>query len=297
MNLINYKFGIIFTLISAFAYAVQAFMVDHANKVVSTPVIVFLETFIALLFMIAYIFIRDGKAGTKHFVSKNYTIHIKRTLFRIGISYFLFLSLRYIPVVNAVLLSNLAPVLMPFIAFIFFKRNFNLSLIPGILICFLGVIFIVSPVGSFSLLGSILAFLSSVCIAISMIYVRDASKYDSSETITLYYLIFGTIITGLISIPFWSTISIFALLFLVAIGFLFFIVQLTLSLALKYSSAVVVSSLYYSNIIFSALISVFVFNKLLSVSVILGLFLVILGGVSLTFLEKRLIIKNKKIIQ
>ena len=37
-------------------------------------------------------------------------------------------------------------------------------------------------------------FLSQILLAISMIYVRSASKHDSSETITLYYLIFGTMI-------------------------------------------------------------------------------------------------------
>ena len=93
--ILNYRLGIFFALFSAFAYAVQTIVVNDANHVASTPVIVFLETIVALVSMLLYLTLFGKKKFNTYFVTHDYKIHLKRAIFRVGISYFLFLSFHY----------------------------------------------------------------------------------------------------------------------------------------------------------------------------------------------------------
>lgn len=270
--------GILFTLISTFTYAVVTVIVKANSDTVSTPVILFIQMAVSLLLLSTLIGAK-GKATVKKVIkSKALAIHLLRTLFSLGIGYCLFYAVRFIPLVDAVLLANMAPLLVPFLAFIFLRQSLNHRLWIPLLIGFGGVIVILRPDGQIFDVTSLIAFGSAICMAASMLLIRRAATKDTSMTTTFYYFLFGTVISGLISIPFWHALSMKVLLWLIASGVLFFVVQYTLAQALQRVDATVVSSLYYSNIIFAAILAVLIWHTSLPFLTLIGMALAIIGG-------------------
>ncbi len=275
----NLFLGIIFTLASSLSYAILTSIVKTLGAVVDTPVIVFIQSATCLVLMLIFVAIKKNVNSAPFWRTSVIHLHIFRTIFSLGISYFLFYAVKYIPLVDGVLLANTAPLMVPFIAFVFMSQKMNHQLWIPILIGFAGVILVLQPTSGVFHPASLLALCAGICMASSMLLVRRASSKDSSMTSAFYYFLISTVLSFLASLPFWSALSISECLILMGEGALFFIVQIALTYALSYSSAQVVSSLYYSNIIFASFITIFFFKTAMTWMVLLGIILAILGGI------------------
>ncbi len=275
----NLKLGVGMTLLSSLSYAVLTAIVKMQSGHVPTPVIVFIQSIVTLI-LIAPFMLKDGLQAARGCLnSRSIHLHFIRTLFSLGISYFLFLAVAHIPLVNGLLLANTAPLMVPFLAFFMMSQKMNHRLWLPILIGFVGIILVLHPEPSSFNPAALLALAAGFCMAMSMLLVRMASKEDSSATISFYYFLFSTLISGIIAIKYWIPISGPLLAILILEGSLFFIVQFSLATALKNSPAELVSSLYYSNIVFGAIITAFVWHVHLSWLTIVGIVLTCLGGI------------------
>lgn len=273
------KIGISMTLLSAFAYAVLTAIVKSQSAMVPLPIIVFVQSLVTLLLILPIIFKNGMRTAIQTLRSPHIFTHLIRTLFSLGISYFLFLAVAYIPLVNAVLLANTAPLLVPFIAYFFLRQKINHNLWIPILIGFAGITIVLHPnLHNFNF-ASLAALAAGFCMATSMLLVRKTASKDSSITISFYYFLFSTIVSGIIVIWFWIPLPLHTFLILIAEGVIFFIVQFSLAIALKNAPAELVSSLYYSNIIFAAIIEMIIWKSGLSFLTISGIILTAVGGI------------------
>lgn len=283
----NLWLGIIFTLMSSLSYAILTTIVKVLGTTVATPVIVFIQSATCLVLMLVFIAIKKNPRPTPFWRTSVTHLHIFRSFFSAGISYFLFYAVKYIPLVDGVLLANTAPLMVPFIAYLFMAQKINHLLWIPLFIGFTGVILVLQPTPAVFHPASLLALCAGICMASSMLLVRKASAKDSSVTSAFYYFLFSSIFTLLFSIPFWTPLSLSTCFILIGEGVLFFIVQVALTYALEFSTAQVVSSLYYSNIIFATFITLFFFKTSLNWLVTTGIFLAILGGILTIQAEKK----------
>ena len=271
--------GILFTLASAFFYAIQAAIIKAVGTGIPLPVLVFMQSFIALLILMPIIAIQQVKTSQNLFKTKVPILQFWRTLFSLGISYFLFAALHFTPLVDAVLLANTAPFFMPFILLIYAKQKIQHRLWLPLFIGFIGVIFILKPDTQVFNPHTFIALGAGLSMALSMMLVRKISAHDSSMTVVFYYFLFSSILAGIVSVPFWQPLSVTLILILLVIGVLFFLVQYLLALGLRYTHTQNVAVLYYANVIFAALISILIFGDKSSFISITGIVLTILSAI------------------
>lgn len=272
-------FGLLFMLASTLSYSLLAAIVKYLDNSINIPMIVFVQSWVCLGLVIPVMFKGSTEQIKQRFHSEKKTLHLLRTLCSLGISYFLFLAVSDMPLVNAMLLANTAPFMVPILGALFLGHALNHRIWPPLTLGFVGVFFVLHPDKGVFQPAAIYALAAALCMAMSTLLVRRASKTDRAMTITFYYFVFAALLSSAVVVFFWQAISVQQLLILSVVGILFFICQYSLSLALSYVSAQLVSSLYYTNILFATLLSWIIWQTPLTLPIGLGIVCIIIGGV------------------
>ena len=170
--------------------------------------------------------------------------------------FLLVISLKYIPLVNGMLLNNTHPIFVPLIMALIFKTKFSKYHSLGIAIGFLGIILILQPrIDSFFHLPSLIGLLSGLFCAVAIVVTRVLSKTESPTKIVFYFSLFSLIPSTLFVLDDLQELTLKAFLFCAPVGVFGALYQQTLSLALKSAQPSLVSPLLlflaYSSIIFS----------------------------------------------
>lgn len=275
----NLTLGVLLSLLGAFLYSSQTALVKaQAFYLPPLPMLIFFQSIISLCLTLPIIF-KNGSSGAKKLLTtQKIELHLLRTIFSLLISYLLFYAVLFIPLTNGMLLANSAPLIMPILAYLFLSQKINHKLWAPILIAYSGVAIVMQPDASLLNPASLLAFGAAVSLAATMLTIRKLSETEATETITFYFFLFSSIISGIIAIKFWVPMTSKVFLILIAIGALYFATQYIITAALKYANPQLVGSLIYSNIIYAAAISQFVWNTLPSNSTLLGMLLITIGG-------------------
>jgi len=269
--------GVFFSLLGALFYSSQTAIIKlEAGILPPLPVVIFIQSVVALMLILPFIV---TKSGVSVFKSKQIGLQILRALFSLAISYSLFYAVQFMPLVNAMLLANTAPFIVPFLGLIFLSQKINHALWIPMFIGFIGVGVVLHPDATTFNLASGLAILAAIAMGVTGLAVRQLSKTDSIETIVFYFFLFSSIASGLFAIPFWKSFDFHMLLILISIGILYFLVQYMMTLALQFVTAQLVMILFYSNIIYAAVISIFVWGVIPSMLTFIGMFLIIVGGI------------------
>lgn len=282
--------GVTFALLSALSYAILAVIIKVELGSVPVPITVFVQSLVTLLLIVPFV-IRNPKAMKTSIVST----HIFRAIFSLGISYFLFAAVMFMPLVNAMLILNIAPMIVPFVALILMGRSLNHKIWVPIAIGLVGVAFVLNPNAHGFNMASLLAIGAAISMAGSVVLVRKAGQSDSTLTILFYYFLLSTVISGLVATKFWIPLPVHDALILLLTGGLFFVVQGALVLAVKFSNAEIVSTLYNSNVVFAALLAIIIWHKHLSLGILAGIILVTVGAILTIRAEgrRKLIITTK----
>ena len=285
----NYIFiGSLFSLLSALSYSVQTSVIKVDVNKISIPVLVFMQSLICLFLIVPIIWIKYGSQCFNIAGFSNVKIqHTLRTIFSLGISYFLFAALITLPYFDAILLFNSFPLFIPVLGLIILSTSIKYVLWPFMILGFIGVFLTLKSINNLVSLDALLAISSAVLTSASIIMMRKISAVDDSLKSLYFYFLLSTLIAGVVAIPYWDINIINAWQQLLIIGVLFFFVQYFLTLAIMYTNAVVVSNLYYSNVIFSLLIAFYLFGEHLNGKVILGMVLIVVGGVGVIVLQRK----------
>ena len=286
----NLTLATVYVLISALSYAVISAIVKQFSGQISPLVIVFIQVLVAFLCCIPMVLRAKPEIKQQIIANKQIKIHMMRVISGLCTSYFLFIALKYTPLVSGVLMMNTSPLLIPFIALIFMRKKIQHRLWVPIIIGFVGVALVLHPDGKDFNWATLIALGSGVAMASSILFMRYLTeKGNDSLTTTFFFFFFGSIVSGVVSIPFWMASTTWHVYFMVAIaGVLFFFVQLFLALSLKHAEAQFVNSMYYSNIVFAALIGILLFGDFPSWLTWIGLVLIIAGGIATIHVQHRL---------
>jgi drug/metabolite transporter (DMT)-like permease len=174
---------------------------------------------------------------------------------------------------------------VPFVGYLFFSEKINHKLWMPVLLGYAGVAIVLNPDSNFFNPAALLAFGSAIALAFTVQVVRKLTATDSITTITFYFLIFSTLLSGIISIPFWQPVSTAQLIIMAEIGALYFSSQYLANASMKYANPQLISSLMYSNVIYAAIISLLVWNILPSLHTVIGIILVVVGSIACIRIE------------
>ncbi len=285
----NLSLGVSLCLGGTFSSTViSAIIKEYAHIFPPMPVVVFLLSGVAFFLMLPFIFFNNkNQSIQKTLKTTHIWLHITRSITGFIMMITMFYAVTYMPLVNAVLLSNTAPLIVPFIGYLFFSQKLNHRLWLPLLAGYVGVVIILSPDSNSNFLevGSLLAITSAVALAFTIHIVSKIAKDDSIKIILFYFLLFTTITAGLVTIPFWQTLSATSWMWMLLLGVLFFVSQYFGNAAMLYANPQLIGALMYSNVLFSAIFTVIIWKTVPSLGMTFGMLLVILGGIGCIWVE------------
>lgn len=266
--------GLLIVLAFLCVAVMSAFGKSAAN--VSTGSIVFFQNFISLLLFLPWA-LRHGSSGIK---TSRVWLHILRAVGGLLSQALMFVAVKKMPLMNAVLLTNSAPLFIPLITWAWLKEKISGIVWASLLVGFVGVMMILKP--SAALLSdpaALLATSAAVFSAFALVTVNRLSTTETTERILFYYFLISSVAALPFAIATWKMPTAIEWLYLAGIGLTMAASQLLIILAYRHASAGRVAPFNYSVVVFSGLIGWFVWKNTPDLLSLFGVVLVSAGGI------------------
>lgn len=257
-NLSNRKKGIIFITASAFGFAMMSAFIKISGDLPS-----FQKTFFRNIVSLMVAFALISKHRGNFFGQKNNqkTLLLRSIFGTLGIL-FNFYSIDKLVLSDANMLNKLSPFFVIIFSGIFLKEKVNIKQIIAIIIAFVGTLFIIKPSLNLEIMPAIAGILGGVTAAAAYTCVRALSGKEHPETIVFYFSFISSVITFPLMIIYYENMNIMQLIYLILAGIFASLGQFGITLAYKYAPAKEILIFDYTNIIFSAIISLCLFGIL-----------------------------------
>jgi drug/metabolite transporter (DMT)-like permease len=273
----NPKLAVIYSLIAAFLYALGGFLVQAFARDIPNPMIVFFRIVFSLIFLIPLLI--KELPSAKALKTTSFPLHMLRTFTSLTAMYCLFYALKFLPLVDVLLLTYTRPLFIPIIVYIWFGKKWTKRTFLGLIIGFLGVVLILKPTTTIFNIASLIGLASGLFGALAFTTIRRLTKNEVPEKILFYYLTLSLPITAAALVEGWIPMSWHIFLVLLAIGFVAVLYQICLTRAYRHAKAFKVGSLLYSTIVFGAIFQGIFFRDLpLDVVSYVGAALIFLGS-------------------
>lgn len=273
-KLSNRTKGIIFIILSAFGFAMMSAFIKLSGDLPSLQK-TFFRNIISLI--VAFTIILRHK---KSFFGKieNQKILILRSFFgTIGII-FNFYSIDKLVLSDANMLNKLSPFFVIIFSWLFLSEKIDIKQILSILIAFIGSLFIIKPAFSLEMIPAVIGALGGISAAAAYTCVRALSDKESPNTIVFYFSFFSSIITFPLMILSYTPMNLIQFTYLILAGIFASLGQFGITFAYKYAPAKEISIFDYTNIIFSAIISLCLFGILPDFLSVLGYIIIFLAS-------------------
>lgn len=193
-----------------------------------------------------------------------------------------------IPLVNASLLNNTAPLFIPIVTMVWLKNKIDEKIWWGIFVGFTGIIFILDPsAGDFLKKGDLYGLASGIFLAFSYVVLGVLTKTENFITIIFYYLLTGFIIFLPVALLSFSLPPLIIWIYGISAGILFISYLYLIQYAYRFVAAVKLSPLNFSVVVFTGIFDWLIFGNVPGILSIIGIILVISGGIlAITLHEK-----------
>ncbi|MCL9782143.1 DMT family transporter [Vibrio sp. S4M6] len=279
---LDIKKSILYSTIASLAYAISGIAVKYLTSNTPYTMIVFSRFLVGLLYLTPFA-IRNNEFA----LIRNYPIQFVRGGAGLLAIMCFFCSLKYIPIVDAIALNNVAPLFIPIILFLFYKVSISRKLIFCIIIGFIGVLLIIKPDKGIFNWMSLIALLSSFFAAIASLSIKRLSKTNSTQSILFFYFLISTVFSAFLLPVEYPHQTIGDILLMIMVGILALIFQYSVTRAFKYSNAEVVSPLLYMSVLFGLLFDWIFHDKAPSFYSSIGTIFIVLSCMFILVIRKR----------
>jgi drug/metabolite transporter (DMT)-like permease len=263
-------------LVAAVLFACMGVLVKHGAAHFSTGELVFYRSFFGLIIMYAMLLRSKVALSTQHWRS-----HLWRGLSGTVAMMLFFYCISVLPLATAITLNYTSSLFLSALTVLVFKEKFHMPLSSSLATGFIGVILLLHPTLEHDqLLPGLLGLVSGLLAAVALLNVRQLGVLgEPGMRVVFYFNLIATLGSGA-----WMLhdnlhmISLADLPLLIAIGASATFAQLAMTRAYRTGQTLVVGSLAYSTIVFSALFGLWFWHELLSLSAWLGIALIIASG-------------------
>jgi len=227
--------------------------------------------------------------GKNNFKVKNISKHFVR-VFSMAFAFIIYIfSIQKFFIVEVMAIYNFAPVLSTLLAIVFLNEKFNILKFIAVSLGFIGVLIIIQPGEDLFSLVSLVPVLGAFFVAIAYVTTRSIMKIDNVYATVFYYSL-GLLILSLFFFPknFISPSFIFLIL-LSFTGILSVTSHYLFALSVKFAEVSSVAPLEYTAFIWTGLIGYFLLDQIPSSMIIFGGIVIIISGIYLIRVEKKLI--------
>lgn len=262
----NRNKGIMLLLLSAFGFSMMAALVKLSGDV---PTIqkTFFRNFVSAIIAFGFVKYYGERLFGKRENQK--LLLLRSSLGAAGIVLF-FYAIDHLVLSDADMLNKLSPFLTIIFASIFLKEKARMFQITAIIIAFIGTMFIIKPAFSYETIPYIAGLLSAVFAAGAYTVLRVLGTKEKFYTVVFYFSFFTTMILLPFVIAFYEPMSMKQWVYLLGAGFFATIGQFGITIAYKFAPAKEISIFFYSTVVYSALISIFLFGQIPDMWSIIG---------------------------
>lgn len=283
-RLSNRTKGIIFIIMSAFGFAMMSAFVKLAGDLPSFQK-TFFRNIVSLI--VAFVLIINHK-GSFFGKKDNQKLLILRSIFgTLGIL-FNYYSIDRLVLSDANMLNKLSPFFVIVFSAIFLKEKIKPNQILALATAFIGALFIIRPSFSFEIIPALVGTLGGISAAVAYTCVRALGGREKPDTIVFYFSLFSSIVTFPLMIFSYKSMSLLQLTYLILAGIFASIGQFGITFAYKFAPGKEISIFDYTNIIFSAIISLFLFGVLPDYLSVIGYLIIFAASLYMFLNNKRL---------
>lgn len=275
--------GIFFIILSAFGFAVMSAFIKLSGDLPNIQKVFFRNLVSAIIALFLIIKHKGSFTGKK----ENRKILIYRSLFgTIGII-FNYYAIDNLVLSDANMLNKISPFLVVVFCALILKEKINLKQILAIIVAFIGALFIVKPSFDIRVVPYIIGFLSAVFAALAYTCVRMLGNKEEYYTIVFFFSTFSLVTVLPMFIYVYEPMTTMQFIYLILAGIFASLGQFGVTLAYKYAPAKEISIFDYSNIIFSAILSIFLFGVYPDKLSVVGYFIIFAAAFYMFLYNKR----------
>jgi drug/metabolite transporter (DMT)-like permease len=275
--------GVGFGVLAAVFFTLMSLCVKMVGILASVATILLFRFGVSLLLLVPFIV----KESPEIFKVDNPFKFMLRTVFALLALGCFFYSLDYVTFANALVLINTAPLFVPIFSLLILKAKTHAIVWAGIIIGFLGIIFILKPDKGVLHLASIIGLGSGIFASLGIVFIRILSKVGSIAQILFYNFLFATVVSGICAIFTWKPLDQYTICLLIAAGVNGALYQYFSTLSYAKTPIRISSSLMFLCILFGALTEWILWKQLPGMINIAGMALVIFGGMWVVYFGQK----------
>ncbi|MBS7526293.1 DMT family transporter [Fusibacter paucivorans] len=249
--------AIIYMLISAFFFALMSISVKLAGNDVPIFEKVFFRNFFSIFF--AYYIVRKNKVRPLGSL-KSLPFLIGRSVCGIGGVVTMFYALERMDVATASTIQKLSQFWVLIFAVFLLKEKIRSSQVIYMIIALAGVIIVSKPSAPEVLIPTLVVFLSSIFAGMAYAFVSKLRTYEEPATVVFFFSFFSTVAMLIPTILDFKWLTLREFIFLLMTGLSAMGGQVFLTSAYHHAKASEVSIYAYANIIFSAVLALFIWG-------------------------------------
>ena len=213
-------------------------------------------------------------------IGKNNTLLISRAVLGATSMMLFFMSVKYLSIGTAVSLRYVAPIFASIFAVFLLKEKIKRLQWLFFVISLLGVFVLKGFDDQLNTTGLILVMLASILSGLVYVIISKIGKSEHPIVIVNYFMVFATLLGGILSINNWVTPAGNEWLFLMLLGVFGYFGQVYMTKAFQTASTNIVAPIKYFEVIYTATFGVFIFGEIYTFWSLLGISLII-GGLIL----------------
>lgn len=269
--------GSLWMLAAGLLFAGMGALVKYGSAQFSSSELVFYRSFFGLLLIYALLHRTRLPLATPH-----WRTHLWRGLSGTAAMLLFFYCITRLPLATAITLNYTSSLFLSALTVLVLKDRFHLPLTSALAVGFVGIILLLHPtLERDQWLPGLLGLFSGVLAGVALLNVRQLGLLrESGMRVVFYFNLIATLISGgWMLTDTVHPLSLPALPMLFAIGASATLAQLAMTRAYRVGHPLVVGSLAYSTIVFSALLGIVFWGELLSPAAWAGMALIIASGV------------------
>lgn len=287
----NPTLGIGLRILSGVLFTGMVVCVKALSDAAPLGQIVFFRSFFALIPLVIFLMVRhEFPAGLR---TTRPVGHLIRSFFGAAAMFTSFASVALLPLAEAVLLAQLAPVLTAIIAVVVLSEQLTRWRVMGLAFGVAGVLVLVWPdigggvVDARRFLGIGLGLLTALLTAFALIMVRSLTRTESPGAIALYFVV-ASMAGGILTLPWgWALPDTQTLMLLVLAGFFGGFAHIAMTLSFSYAEASRLAPFEYITLLWPVLADLLIFRLPLATSFVFALPLVLTGAAIAAFEKRR----------
>ncbi len=255
-SLSNRTKGIIFIVISAFGFAAMSAFVKLAGDLPSFEKTFFRNLVSLVVALILVLKSRDSMFGKR----ENQKLLLTRSILGTAGIVCNYYAIDRLVLSDANMLNKLSPFFVIIFSALFLKEKINKAQITGLIVAFIGVLFVVKPSFNFEIIPALVGILGGICAAGAYTCVRALSGREKPHTIVFYFSMCSSLIIAPFMIATYEHMSFIQFVYLICAGLSASIGQFGITFAYKFAPAKEISIFDYTNIAFAAIFSFTIFG-------------------------------------